>query len=519
MAERAKRKLGIYSLGILRNKPLCQALDMLGWTVRPGPITADLDAIGIWGASPAAERGRAAAKRRGLPIIHLEDAPLRSVTASRKEPLMGFFLDRQGNHLDVSAKSDLEALLNRPTGVPDAEVQIALEAFLGSGLSKYNDSTRHADALPGAPFVLVIDQLVGDASIALGGAAPSTFDAMLAAAIAENPGVPIYVKRHPRAVKDPALGHFRELPANAKFLEDGFAISDVLDRAKAVYTVTSQVGFEAILRGIRPRVFGGAFYAGWGLSLDEMEIERRTAQHTPQSIFQRVMMEHAVWIDPYHGGLTDVLSAMRGLEARKRSHLIRAKGAVALGMKPWKRSFLGNFLGSVRYASSAQRAVALATNNDLPLVVWASSPELKAVPESAQYLRMEDGFLRSVGLGAALRVPQSLVLDDLGIYYDPSRESRLEHLIRASKALPQLELERAENVCATICDLGLSKYNVGTASGLSKPNGRLTILVPGQVEDDASILRGTGEISTNRVLLEAVRAAHPEALYFLQASS
>ena len=34
----------------------------------------------------------------------------------------------------------------------------------------------------------------------------------------------------------------------------------------AVYTVSSQLGFEAILHGhIRPQVFGQPFYAGWGL--------------------------------------------------------------------------------------------------------------------------------------------------------------------------------------------------------------------------------------------------------------
>ena len=37
------------------------------------------------------------------------------------------------------------------------------------------------------------------------------------------------------------------------------------------------------------------------------------------------------------------------------------------------------------------------------------------------------------------------------------------------------------------------------------------VLVPGQVEDDASILAGAGEIRTNRALLETARADDPEA--------
>ena len=42
----------------------------------------------------------------------------------------------------------------------------------------------------------------------------------------------------------------------------------LLEGAIAVYTVSSQLGFEAILAGHRPRVFGQPFYAGWGLTRD-----------------------------------------------------------------------------------------------------------------------------------------------------------------------------------------------------------------------------------------------------------
>ena len=42
----------------------------------------------------------------------------------------------------------------------------------------------------------------------------------------------------------------------------------LMEGAVAVYTVSSQLGFEAILAGHRPQVFGQPFYAGWGLSED-----------------------------------------------------------------------------------------------------------------------------------------------------------------------------------------------------------------------------------------------------------
>src|SRR5690606_7910299 len=41
------------------------------------------------------------------------------------------------------------------------------------------------------------------------------------------------------------------------------------------------------------------------------------------------------------------------------------------------------------------------------------------------YVALEDGFLRSVGLGESGATSLSVVVDDLGIYYDATRPSRL----------------------------------------------------------------------------------------------
>jgi capsular polysaccharide export protein len=127
-------------------------------------------------------------------------------------------------------------------------------------------------------------------------------------------------------------------------------------------------------------------------------------------------------------------------------------------------------------------------------------------------VRVEDSFLRSRGLGADLTPPLSLVLDDLGTYYDPTSASRLEALISASATLPETEIRRAERMMSNIVGAGLSKYNL-VADDLPKdlPSGR-RILVPGQVEDDASIKCGTTDVSTNHALLLACRAANPAAV-------
>ena len=96
--------------------------------------------------------------------------------------------------------------------------------------------------------------------------------------------------------------------------------------------------------------------------------------------------------------------------------------------------------------------------------------------------------------------------DDLGIYYDPTRASRLEHLIAEAAALPADRLRRAERLIAALVATGVGKYNLGGAAALPDTGGREVVLVPGQVEDDASIRLGAGAVATNLALLRAARA-------------
>jgi capsular polysaccharide export protein len=148
-------------------------------------------------------------------------------------------------------------------------------------------------------------------------------------------------------------------------------------------------------------------------------------------------------------------------------------------------------------------------------MVWASSQ----TEISNSTVRLEDGFLRSNGLGAKLTPPMSLVTDETGIYYDPRHPSQLEHMIATSDTLRPDQRHRAARLQQRLITLGLSKYNVGQTAaepGLARPNTTAStlvdqrrILVPRQVEDDASIRTAAGTINANLALLRAVRRQTP----------
>lgn len=190
----------------------------------------------------------------------------------------------------------------------------------------------------------------------------------------------------------------------------------------------------------------------------------------------------------------------------------------ALGFSWRKRPLLRQFLGGsqIRFVGSVTEVPDGAT-----VAVWASGPHGTDFLDTAQgstpgsrfnRLFVEDGFLRSVGLGADLVRPLSWVIDRRGIYYDPSQPSDLEHLLQTAD-FDADTVDRAARLRRNLVAGGLTKYNVGTHiwSRPVQAGQRLIVLVPGQVETDASIRYGAPGIKTNLALLRAARQAHPEA--------
>lgn len=192
---------------------------------------------------------------------------------------------------------------------------------------------------------------------------------------------------------------------------------------------------------------------------------------------------------------------------------------ICVGVRRWKaaniKPLLSLFPDRVQFVHDARAAEALKLTPDDCLVCWGRDApaglEALAQQTGARLLRMEDGFVRSVGLGSDLIRPLSLVLDGRGIYFDPTRPSDLEHILGSAQFSDE-ELARARHVRAFIVAHGITKYNLEPReTALWTSGGRQVVLVPGQVEDDASIRYGCTDVKTNLGLLQAARRAHPEA--------
>lgn len=486
----------------------------LGWPRIRNETTAMLG----WGRKPSYRRAEAYAAKRGLRCISLEDGFLRSIGLGRDDPPLSIVVDDLGIYYAADTPSRLEALIAVPHSVAQHARARALAAqWRASRVSKYNQA-REAATLPAEPYVLVADQTWGDASIRYGQADASSFRRMLEAAVEENPGCTIMLKVHPEVMAGRKRGHFdpaelARLPRVQVLGQDVHPVS-LLEHAAAIYAVTSQLGFEGLLWGKRVRTFGMPFYAGWGLTQDDAQAPARRKPVALEDLLHAALVDYPRYLDPETGQrceperLIEWLGLQRSMRERFPSQIY------ALGFSLWKRPIVRAFFqgSDVRFLRNAH-----AVPQHGVRVVWGNAQHEaaalhpgNAAAETGKLVHLEDGFLRSVGLGADLVRPLSWVMDGRGIYYDATHPSDLEHLLQAHQFDDRL-LRRAKALRQRIVEQGLTKYNVSGGRWQRPAKSSRVILVPGQVETDASIAFGAGDIRTNIDLLRAVRAAHPDA--------
>jgi capsular polysaccharide export protein len=491
------------------------------------------DVVVGWGLRPSGVRARQIAAKHGLGAITLEDGFLRStglgVHGARPLSLVA---DDLGVHLDASGPSRLETIL-QSSGWETSGLLTRTRAAMGEmrrlRMSKYNPPRRRSvcpSGLPRRRFVMIVDQTEGDTSVAGGLAGPHAFRAMLRAAQQENPDRQILVRAHPDVLAGRRQGYLLSLAREAGLdvMEPDIDPWDALDACESVYTVTSQLGFEALIAGRNVRCFGMPFYAGWGATHDELHCDRRTRQRDLDQLFAAAYLLYARYVDPFTGKASTFEQTLDTLNVWRRA--AEAGRSVCVGVSRWKRWSVARALSlggtNVTFRSTAAAAVSKARAADGQVVVWATRepPGLAVLAQrhGVAVARLEDGFLRSVGLGSALTPGLSYVLDRKGVHYDPETPSDLEALIEAGQ-FPVSLLARARQLIEHLVSSRVTKYNLGGALPEREhwPSAGKRILVAGQVETDASLLLGSLKIRRNADLLATVRAENPGAFLIWKA--
>lgn len=536
--------LGATSRGILR-WPLLESF-LAETVVHCGRLTSKkkIRSIVGWGLRPSTLRSRAFAKKYGLLFIALEDGFLRSYGTGEHFPPMSLVVDERSIYYDSTCPSSIEKLLASSTDVLIGHEELVDKAWpllREEVLSKYNHTPdfdlglhRFDPNYGVTQRVLVVDQTAGDMSVSLGGASAQSFADMLAAAKAENPQANIYVKTHPEVSSGRKGGYLTHVQPDERtvLLRDAVNPMSLLTHMDKVYVVTSTMGFEALLAGKPVVCFGVPWYAGWGVTddrcLDSPAWARRIRKRTVKELFAAAYIHYTRYLDPVTHQRGTILDVVGWLVRQKNMATLmhgtqRKSRVLGVGFRRWKAANLKPMLGLhqdlVSFVPDVHALQAMRPQLGDRVVCWGATPPAGLAEQArqcrARLLHVEDGFVRSVGLGSDLIRPQSLVLDELGIYFDATRPSDLEVLL-ASRDFSVQDLSRARAVRAFIVQHGITKYNLEPREPVSwgaaaRASGRTVVLVPGQVEDDASISLGCTTVCTNLTLLQAVRAAQPDA--------
>jgi capsular polysaccharide export protein len=277
-----------------------------------------------WGLKLSGRIAARQASRMRLPCLRLEDGFLRSVGLGPANAPLSIVVDDLGVYYDATRPSRLESLIARPLSPEESNRARSLVlAWRAGRVSKYNHLRNYAGPLP-ERYVLVADQTLGDASIRYGTARPESFGRMLQAALDENPGTSVLMKIHPDVFSGRKRGYFNRsasssIPRVQVLGEDVHPVS-LIEHATAVYVVTSQMGFEGLLWGKRVRTFGMPFYAGWGLTHDELPAPERRNAVTLENLVHAALVEYPRYLDPETGKRCEVerLIEWMGLQRRLR---------------------------------------------------------------------------------------------------------------------------------------------------------------------------------------------------------
>lgn len=466
-----------------------------------------------WGRKPSGRRAERFAAFYGMSHLLLEDGFIRSLGLGNGAPAYSLVLDDLGIYYDPRSASRLEEwiLASQSPEMTKRGEQLR-QLWCEERVSKYNDS-RDSLQPPPDPYILVVDQTWNDLSVRCCGADSRTFSRMIEAALDENPHATVVLKVHPEVINGRKRGYCNietwRHEKRIRILTDPVHPASLLEHAQSVYTVSSQVGFEALLWKRRVRVFGMPFYAGWGLTHDECSAPDRRGEVPLSALIHGALVDYSRYQHPDTGDACSPEELIRWVGFQRRLRQQFPPALAAVGFSRWKHPAVRQFFAGSRIVFKEKIADA-ALDSSEAVVVWASRSSLVESHPGCSILRVEDGFIRSVGLGAELTYPLSWVIDADGIYYDASRPSRLENLLRETVFSEELK-SRAELFRRRVLDSRISKYNVGTAEWLPPQTDKPLHLVVGQVESDASIRCGATLFSSNMELLQRVREQFPDA--------
>jgi capsular polysaccharide export protein len=143
---------------------------------------------------------------------------------------------------------------------------------------------------------------------------------------AARPDAWIVYKPHPDTEAGTRAGAVEEAQAlrHADQVVRGVSAAALFPQVDEVHTMTSLLGFEALLRGLPVTTWGQPFYAGWGLTRDRLPPPRRGRAASLDELVAAALIVYPLYVDPASG---------RPCEAEDVAHGLAGRQAAAAGQR------------------------------------------------------------------------------------------------------------------------------------------------------------------------------------------
>ena len=298
----------------------------------PKPVDINqADSIFVWSDSNIDALKNVLIDRKiNLPIVVFEEPFLRSIDLYRNKNSATYnskycmpcgFTWANYAHYDIRGHGRLEALLTDKfiplTNNQFRRASYCIDKIVKNKLSKYNNQWKDFKVDNNEYKILIVDQALGDQSVNLSKASVNTFKTMLDDALCKTDNV--YIKVHPEQLVGRRKGYFNfDKPNNeqilvtkqkyptVKIINDYVNPISLIEKFDEVWTVSSQLGFEALMLNKRVVCYGTPFYSGYGLTIDKYATEalkfRQTFNNnlTVEDIFYKTYIEYTTYCNPFN---------------------------------------------------------------------------------------------------------------------------------------------------------------------------------------------------------------------------
>ena len=298
--------------------------------------------------------GKLLAKKFKKPYLNISEGIICSVgNVNDGFKKLSLAIDNRGIYYNPNKASLLEeiALVKKFDNKDISRAKSIIKFIRENKITKFNvgiDLSESSFSPPYGKSILLIDEDKTSEAIKLNKTAISDFQKMYDFATERYPDHNIIIKTHPKSLKEGNrgfLGHlYRKL--NVSVISENINPFYIFPLVDAVFTISSQTGFEALIAGKKVYCFGKNFYSNYGLTEDNKRIARRKTKLSLEKLVAASLIYYPRYIDPYTKKLTTVENTLDLIVWLKNKYKRNARYYHCLGFKKWEENYIAKFLKS-----------------------------------------------------------------------------------------------------------------------------------------------------------------------------